>query len=94
MPCSWPVPLLCSLRRDVPDKWSVGYNSVLNCHTQPFLLQFADRRVVHRSNALLDNAFGTYHVQLHPVHEISLYCSIWSLDKLRHSRGTLTVIRC
>ena len=59
--CTWPVLQATICRRqcqDVPDHWWVGYNKVLQCHTEPFLLQFCDRRIVHRSNALLGGSYG------------------------------------
>jgi len=38
----------------------VGYSKVLRCYTEPFLLQFCDRRIVHRSNALLGDSYGKH----------------------------------
>ena len=52
--------LWCRLDVDVPDYWWIGYNRVLRCYTEPFLLQFCDRRVVHRSNELLGNSYGRH----------------------------------
>ena len=43
---------------DAPDNWGVSYNRVLKTWAQPFILQFCDRRIVHRSNALLGGAYG------------------------------------
>ena len=43
---------------DGRDDWGWSYCSELSTWMQPFLLQFLDRRVVHRSNALLGHSYG------------------------------------
>ena len=58
-PSSLP-PVCCRQSVDVPDEWWVGFNKALRCNTEPFLLQFCDRRIVHRSNWLLGDSYGEH----------------------------------
>ncbi|GAB4821880.1 hypothetical protein N2152v2_008926 [Parachlorella kessleri] len=43
---------------DTPDIYTPGYVRELRQYTIPFLLQMGDRKVVHRSNALLGQSYG------------------------------------
>lgn len=51
----------CAGRRqggDRPDTWGFGFNRALRRHTAPHIFQACDRRIVHRSNALLGHSYG------------------------------------
>ena len=43
---------------DKTEQWGPGYSRNLLCYTTPWILAYCDARVVRRTAALLDNAYG------------------------------------